>query len=359
MRAERIGWLDLLRGAAALGIVLFHFHHYLGVAHTSFGFVAVDIFFALSGIVLTVKYARDIEGDLGPLEFAAIRLRRLYPMVLITGLFIVALNLAGVPAGTHAEAATTNAWNVFALAPLSDARAGTAFPADPPLWSLWAELAANAVWFAVLKAGRRWMPALGVVSAVLLVAGVLWGNTLHVGWEAGLLPRLIGVARALASFCLGYAMARHTMSVGRSAMLVVAALAAFELVTRLHVAGNGVNELFCAAAGLALLNLVYRLPAPGPVLAATSRWMGMASFPLYLVHVPAGRLAPCFHALPDWAALLLVVAASTLVATTLNEFLVKFVGRIARSRGRAATVPPDNGRMVDARPVTAANASTR
>ena len=343
MRSQRIAWLDLLRGLAAIAIVAYHFHRYLGIRHASFGFVAVDVFFALSGIVLSLKYTGAIEGGMGPLEFAGVRLRRLYPMVAITGIFIVALNLAGVPSGTHAEAANTHAWNVFAITPHVGGPAGSAFPADPPLWSLWAELAANAVWFAVLKAGRRWMLPLGVVSAALLVAGVLWMNTLNIGWEDGTLPRLISLVRALASFSLGYAIATHAVSVRISVLIFAATLAAFEFATRLDKGHEGVDELLCALSGLALLNLVYRLPEPGPVLATTSRWLGMMSFPLYLIHVPAGRLLPYLQQMPAWTALLLVVAGTAFAATLLNESLVKLIGRMNRSLGKPAAVPLGNG----------------
>lgn len=332
---NRIEWLDLLRGLAAVAIVVYHFHAFLGLNHTGYAVVAVDMFFALSGIVLALKYTGLIVGGMGPLEFAGARLRRLYPMVLIAGLFIVALNLSGIPSGTHMLATNTDAWTVFFVAPLPRFPAG-AFPPDPPMWSFWAELAANAVWFAVLRAGRRWMAPLGAASMAIIVVVALKMNTLNVGWEVGTMFRLASLARALAWFCVGYGIAMRDISLRTSVAVFVALLAAFVSAIRVGHGHEGLNELLAASVSVALLNVAYRLPAPPSYLGTASRWLGMASFPLYLMHSPAGRLLPYFDFLPPWGALLLVVGGSTVGATMLNEAAVKWVSKIHRSRVRTA-----------------------
>ncbi len=121
-----------------------------------------------------------------------------------------------------------------------------------------------------------------------------------------------------------------------SVAIFVATLALFVSVAGLHLGGEGLNEFLCASAGVALLNLAYHLPAPGTVLGAISRWLGMLSFPLYLMHPPVGRLLPYVQGMPRWAALLLLMGGVTLVATLLNESAVKLVNRIHRARRKAA-----------------------
>jgi peptidoglycan/LPS O-acetylase OafA/YrhL len=332
---NRIEWLDFLRGLAAMAIVAYHFHVFLGLSHTGYAVVAVDMFFALSGIVLALKYTDSILGGMGPLEFAGARLRRLYPMVLIAGLFIVALNLARIPSGTHMLATDTDAWTVLLVTPLPRIPAG-AFPPDPPMWSFWAELAANAVWFAVLKAGRRWMVPLGVASMATIVVVALRMNTLNVGWEVGLMFRLASLARALAWFCVGYAIAMRAISLKASVAVFLTLLAAFVAAVRVGHGHEGFNELVAASVSVALLNVAYRLPAPPRYLGTASRWLGMISFPLYLMHSPAGRLLPYFDFMPPWGALLLVVGGATVGATLLNEAAVKWVNKAYRSRVRTA-----------------------
>jgi peptidoglycan/LPS O-acetylase OafA/YrhL len=337
MKSQRIEWLDLLRGLAAMAVVAYHFHAFVGLGHTGYAFVAVDVFFALSGVVLSLKYANAIENGMGPLEFAGVRLRRLYPMVLIVGLFIVALNAAGVAPGALVVASDTDAVNVLFVLPLPGAPALTAFPADPPMWSFWAELAVNALWFCVLKMGRRWMLPIGVASMAALVAIALRMNTLNVGWEDGAAFRLASVVRAMAWFSVGYWIVQRTATLRTAAVIFTASLCALVLIGRVGQNHAGLNELLGASTGVALLNLAYCLPSPGAALGAVSRLLGMVSFPLYLVHSPAGRLLPYFDRLPHWAALLLVIGGATMAATVLNEALVKLVARAHRARNPVST----------------------
>ncbi|MCK9685933.1 acyltransferase family protein [Scleromatobacter humisilvae] len=336
MTSQRIEWLDLVRGLAAIAVVVFHYQAYLQVRHAGYGLTAVDIFFALSGIVLALKYTQAIESGMGPLEFAGVRLRRLYPMVLVAGTFIVALDLAGVPSGASMPAADTDAWAIFLVMPVSTGGMNSAFPADPPMWSFWAELAANAVWFVVLKFGRRWMFPLGVASMAILIFATLRANNLNLGWEAGGLYRLISVARALAWFSVGCAIAMRPSTLRMSAVMLVAALTVFVVVAHFAGGREGLNQFLCATTGVALLNLAYRLPSPGMALGAISRWLGMLSFPLYMMHAPAGRLLPYVHGLPRWATLVLVVGAAALAATLVNESLVDRVNRFYRERRKAS-----------------------
>lgn len=200
------------------------------------------------------------------------------------------------------------------------------------MWSFWAELAANAVWFATLKAGRRWMVPLGVASMAIIVIVALRMNTLNVGWEVGVLFRLASLARALAWFCVGYAIARRDMTLRASIAVLLALLAAFVTVAWVGHGHEGPNELLAASVSVALLNVAYRLPAPPRVLGTAARWLGMVSFPLYLMHSPAGRLLPYFDFMPPWAALVLVVGGATVGATVVNEAAVKWVNTFYRSR---------------------------
>jgi peptidoglycan/LPS O-acetylase OafA/YrhL len=325
----RLRWLDLLRGLAAIAVVVYHFHAFVGVPHTGYWFTAVDVFFALSGVVLTLKYAAPIEGALGPIEFAGARLRRLYPMVLITALFIVAMNVLHVPAGAHMLATDTEAWTVIAVTPSTSGPG--AFPSDPPMWSFWAELAVNALWFLVLKAGRRWMLPVGIACMAVTIATALKMHTLNFGWEEGASFRLLSIARAMAWFSIGYWVALSRMGLKRSsAILAVVALGWVVALGALGSVNHGIHELLCAACGVALLNVLFRLPPPPSTLAAAARWLGMASFPLYLIHSPAGRLLPYLERLPHAVSFVLVIGGLTVVATWLNESATLVVQRIHR-----------------------------
>lgn len=86
--------IDGLRSLAVLPVVLFH----AGVAGFSGGFVGVDIFFVISGYLITSIIMREItEGSFTYLDFWARRARRILPasvammlMVFVVGWFVMA-----------------------------------------------------------------------------------------------------------------------------------------------------------------------------------------------------------------------------------------------------------------------------
>src|SRR5947209_16166888 len=93
MAQERPGFrsdIEGLRGIAILLVIGFH----AGVSWLSGGFVGVDLFFVLSGYLITGLLAREIAttGDVDLQEFYARRARRLLPALLV----VVIATLAGV-----------------------------------------------------------------------------------------------------------------------------------------------------------------------------------------------------------------------------------------------------------------------
>ncbi len=96
--------LDVLRGIAALCVVVFHWRHFfydgtapgtdappeqplLAVFFVPYrvGWLAVDLFFALSGFIFFWLYARPIaERTVSARDFLVLRLSRLYPLNLVT-----------------------------------------------------------------------------------------------------------------------------------------------------------------------------------------------------------------------------------------------------------------------------------
>lgn len=82
-----------LRAVAALSIVLFH----ISPSAISGGFVGVDVFYVISGFLITSIIRRDMEqGQFSLLSFYARRARRLFPalytmmaFVLVIGFFLL------------------------------------------------------------------------------------------------------------------------------------------------------------------------------------------------------------------------------------------------------------------------------
>jgi peptidoglycan/LPS O-acetylase OafA/YrhL len=75
--------LDGLRGVAALLIVLYHVelpNHFTVNAFTRHGYLAVDLFFILSGFVISSAYSRRIVDARSAGEFYLLRFFRIYPL---------------------------------------------------------------------------------------------------------------------------------------------------------------------------------------------------------------------------------------------------------------------------------------
>lgn len=108
---ERFYSLDVLRGIAAFSLVFWHWQHFffsgtnpgtfdvtrlpffewVFVLYTK-GWLAVDLFFSLSGFVFYWLYSRRVaEGVISPGKFALLRFSRLYPLHFAT-LLIVAVS---------------------------------------------------------------------------------------------------------------------------------------------------------------------------------------------------------------------------------------------------------------------------
>lgn len=311
MKLDRIGWLDMLRGLAAIAVVLYHYHAVFGIPHAGYGFVAVDVFFALSGVILALKYAPAIEDGMTLVAFMKSRLQRLYPMVFVAGALCLALDLAGVDGAN-------SSFYVFAVLP----QLGTvnSFPADPPMWSLWAELVVNILWFLALKIGRPAVWIAGACSMVALCFLAAHAGTLNIGWEASPASLATALLRAMAWFVCGYGVVRLDLSRPASMRLLLGTLLlAVAAALFLH-RQQWARDMLVAALGVALLPCLLKLPPPGKTLAAVAQALGLASFPLYLIHTPLLRLLKdSSH--PKLTAIVLLVGA-TFVATVINEKLV-------------------------------------
>src|SRR5258708_15022901 len=86
--------LDAMRGIAALFVVARHFSGLHGAADPQFSFLAVDLFFLLSGFVLSFSYDQRFAAGMPPATFLVKRIIRLYPLYLLGMALGIALGLS-------------------------------------------------------------------------------------------------------------------------------------------------------------------------------------------------------------------------------------------------------------------------
>ncbi|MDR3448178.1 MAG: acyltransferase [Alphaproteobacteria bacterium] len=200
--------LEGYRGIAALLIALYHYRcGFTGFGNypAGDGYLAVDLFFVLSGFVLAHAYLPRLRRGLSVIDFMKIRLVRLYPLYflgLVTGTAMLALGLGAVQGFSSGNLATSFAWEVFML-PSPTTFLNQLFPINFVGWSLFFEMAVNLL-FALFW---RFLNA-RVLAAVLLISGAgLCAYTLliHSASSGNMWGPLMifGVPRVIFSFFLG------------------------------------------------------------------------------------------------------------------------------------------------------------
>jgi peptidoglycan/LPS O-acetylase OafA/YrhL len=292
--------LDGLRGLLCVYVVLGHALLYApvpawlrGVA--IHGHAAVDLFFALSGLVILLSLERH-GFRAGP--FLRARARRILPVYwLVLGFAcaviavhpsIGAVPWSGAPQGWWADGLPHPFW-AHLLAHLVLVQGMLPDAVLPYSWvtllgAAWS-LSTEAQFYVVMAAiGRRARPAALVV--LLLAAAVLFRLLVpHLGaawrFSRAFLPA------ASAYFALGIA-SRGFLREGRGAPLLLAALVAMAL-GLLDAPGKAVPPLIWLAVMMALRGAGYLAPLARLLAAPPLRWLGAISYPLYLVNEPVQR----------------------------------------------------------------------
>jgi peptidoglycan/LPS O-acetylase OafA/YrhL len=177
--------LDGMRGVAALLVVLRHTTHFFGDFGFQESYLAVDIFFAMSGVVLANAYEQRLKAGLSAKTFAWIRLVRLYPLYALG----LALSVLALALGADHERASWLHWTlplaVFLLPDLLSFTGTSTFPLNGPSWSLFMELWVNIIYGRFVSAlSSRNLLLIMAFSVVGLAAGEYMSqrHNLDFGW---------------------------------------------------------------------------------------------------------------------------------------------------------------------------------
>lgn len=289
MTGQRFAVLDGMRGIAALAVLWWHAGYGFGAAdYPRHGYLAVDFFFGLSGFVLAHAYARAIADGLGFWDFARRRLVRLYPMILAGGVLGAVAFCPGWDGGA-AKLFWFNA-SSFLLLPFGLAFGAGSFPVNIPIWSLFFEFCANAVfWVAYRRQGRA---ARGVVLwavAVVLLGAIahLAGGLRNVG-VSSVVAFLAGFPRVAVSFTAGVLIYRHGLHERLPRLPDVCA--ALALAGLLAVPDCGWwYDMMCVVAVFPLLLCLGAQARETKALHPLWYGAGALSYPLYVIHEPVLR----------------------------------------------------------------------
>jgi peptidoglycan/LPS O-acetylase OafA/YrhL len=177
-------WRPDVEGLRAIAITLVLFVHF-GVPRFDGGYVGVDVFFVVSGFVITGLLLRERTGTgrTSLVDFYARRCRRIIPAALLVILVMVAMTFVTSPQRFGTEAASEGRWAAaFAFNIRYFFPSWNPFPVFGNFWSLAVEEQFYIVFPALflLVARMRRGPSLRVRLAIGLVAVIVASFTLSI-----------------------------------------------------------------------------------------------------------------------------------------------------------------------------------
>lgn len=288
--------IEGLRGIAILLVLLFH----AGLPWTPGGFVGVDVFFVISGFLITGKLWRESQqpGGLNITRFYAWRIRRLLPAALVAVALISLVGLLLAAPLDRSELAADGAASALSLANMRfigsvDYFAATSSP-SPFLhfWSLSVEEQFYLVWPALIVlltwrgGGSRRLIAALLIGVIASFALSMWLTDTSPARAFYLLPTRVwqlGVGGLLALI----GVMGTSRRAGAVAWAGLAAVAVAGVTLTAEVPYPGLAALLPTAGAVALLYGGAAPSGPARLLAAAPlRFLGKISYSLYLWHWP-------------------------------------------------------------------------
>ncbi len=289
--------LDGLRGVGAFLVVMRHVPAFFGPIHVPESFLAVDLFYLVSGFVVAHAYGERLGKGGFFTDFVKTRLIRLYPLYafgLMLGIVVAAIAVITDPAGWWnptrlGEAIVTGALMI----PLFPGLAANGSSLDGPTWTLLPELIANAAYAAAI----RFMNT-GVLLAIIAVSGAgvvlaeLRYDSLDVGYNAT--DFWAALARVGFSFFTGVLVFRFFGGRERKSQIIAWLCMAVLTVLLAWRPSDGATswfELGVVLVGFPVLVAVAAQFEPGARTGRLFSYVGLVSYGVYILHLPLGNLA--------------------------------------------------------------------
>jgi peptidoglycan/LPS O-acetylase OafA/YrhL len=287
---RRYHLLDFIRGVAAILVMQRH------VAmrrdkHINATFLAVDLFFMLSGFVMAHAYERRLLSGTSVAHFMALRFIRLWPLYLI-GMFLGLIDWVYVDIDPSHSATGTHLATIIFLTALMLPSFGLPIP-NGPRWSLSYELAANLAHATSIRLlSVEALLGVSFVSAISLFLLLKHGARIDGGWRVGGMEMGVGLCRVGYSYFLGVFLYRarseqrplRRLAIWLCGGIGLAAIGAVMLPHR-------VGAEFAMV--LLVFPMVVYLAAGVDVTGKTAEvcaFLGIASYSIYVIHEPLGAL---------------------------------------------------------------------
>ncbi len=293
--------LDGMRGVAALAVVMLHVRAFFGF-HPRHAYLAVDLFFVMSGFVLAHAYEDKLaSGAISARQFMVYRLIRLWPLFALSSVVAAIGVYLGdkymVAGGWSASALVVSLGLSFFMVPSPLSLSGALYPLNIAGWSLFFEILANAAYCCVLfPLSRRVLLLLIAGCGVVLVASIAMSSSHQVNVGLSIKTSGVGLARVGFSFLAGvvtyrvFLARRNDRLAAVNGNLLAAACLGVVAAALFTNAFQSVNAAFTVAFLLLGPVVVYVAAhaEPSHVLRRGCRLFGDTSYAVYLLHLPLG-----------------------------------------------------------------------
>jgi peptidoglycan/LPS O-acetylase OafA/YrhL len=294
--------LDGLRLLASIFVVTRHVPFFGNNDLFPNSYLAVDLFFVLSGFVIVNAYETKLLSGMSFYQFMGIRFIRLYPLYIVGITFGLISCLLRHDFDGQLPLSTSY---VLSLLFIPNGKS-ILYPLNGPAWSISLEILINAAYFYSLKFKLPQKIAYSFVflSAAPLLAFIVFiaptkpdKEALNFGFSIGSLP--IGILRVTFSFFVGVLICRWFRKFNRfnrfskkssiGSWITVFALAAM-LGIQSNLSQSWIVALMAVFAVFPLIVTAGVVFQPGALTAHIFRVGGLASYAVYVLHHPIGRI---------------------------------------------------------------------
>jgi peptidoglycan/LPS O-acetylase OafA/YrhL len=289
--------LDGLRGVAALLVVLLHVewsNHITGLRFVKNGYLAVDLFFILSGLVIAANYSARITNARTALRFMALRFFRLYPLhfAMLTALVglecikVLAQSTLGIIPEHHPFTGGQSPQSFVAHVLLVQGLGLLPTPGwNGPSWSISCEFVVYELFAITTLLGlfrNRVFLVLGAIATGLGYAVLaLTRGTLNVVYD-------LGLVRCIAGFFWGvlicrWALVASTRSLKQMQLFEIGVTVAV-ISTMATISGGAILIVIPLLILLVMLLRSDRGPVARLLMSKPAQYLGRISYSVYMVH---------------------------------------------------------------------------
>ena len=323
----KIPALDGLRGIAALLVVLCHLDYIFGSGSwLGRGTLCVDFFFVLSGYVVARSYEHRFLVGLSFTDYAAIRLRRLYPLIAlgtVTGCLVALVfdNKSAIYIVTLFTAQLAFVPTVWLV--------GQTYRLNNIQWSLLVELLLNILHFFTAKSltVRMLKRYVAIFAFGIIVLSASCGSS---NFGSDRATFILGFARGGFGFFAGILMfrVREATPIIKLRWEVIACVLPITIIVA-TLSNRWYVDAFCVILVMPILcwmGVHCKLPTRAASIASA---LGRLSYPLYAVHLPVMNLVSKSAIGVSRANVTAAIAAVTVIswlALLLDERLQHWIG---------------------------------